>query len=103
MLTTLVLCRAPQELQAEVPDGLPRDAIELALRTAFGHISGFWSLSLQRCYPNQWRLELRGPTGRHIWIFFSPTDGLPDVVRDKLIAFVHASTARYLRRVALAS
>ncbi len=86
-----------------MPDDLPRDVFDTALRTAFGHISGVWAIRLNRLYErDRWRLELRGATGRHIWIFVAPADSLADMVRRKLVGYVRSSTAKYLRRVALA-
>ena len=98
----VLLFRSSADLQADVPTDLPRGvagAINRAVHRTLGHIAGIWTVTLDRSAENgRWRLELRGPTGRHIWLFVCPVDTLTDIVAGKLNAFVRSATLIYEQR-----
>ena len=94
--------RSPTDLQADVPSDLPHHvagAVDRVVQRTLDHVAGIWKVSLRRGPDyERWRLELRGPTGRHIWLFMSRVDTLTEIVADKLTTFVQAATVTYQRR-----
>jgi len=95
--------RLPGDLAVDLPADVPGDvanAIRLAVRSEFDHIAGTWRVAVQRCTDRgRWRIELRGVTGRHVWTVLGRTDMLPQLVGDKLEAFIWASSALHYARV----
>ena len=82
-----------------IPDAALVSRISGAAKRSLKHVVGKWSLSIA---PNasrgQWRMELRGTSGIHLWTFASRADRLPDGTADKLSAFLKRSaSARALR------
>ena len=98
----LLTFRSSTDLQADLPSDLPRHvagAVDHAVQRALGHITGIWEVSLRRAAgQGRWRLELRGPTGRHIWLFMGRVDALTAIVSDKLSVFVQVATLTYNQR-----
>ena len=63
--------------------------ITSAAQHSLKHVVGKWSLSLAPTGGRgEWRMELRGTSGVHLWLFSSRTDALPAGTADKLSAFL---------------
>jgi hypothetical protein len=99
----LLAFRLHGDLGVELPADVPEDvanAIRLAVRSAFDHIAGAWRVVVQRCSDRgRWRIELRGVTGRHVWTVLGRPEMLPQLIGDKLEAFIWASSALHYARV----
>jgi hypothetical protein len=63
------------------------------VQRVFRHIVGGWRVTVRASARGSWRLELRGASGRHVWIFAAPTAALSAAVVEKLEAFVSDSAA----------
>ena len=63
------------------------------VRRVFRHLVGEWRVSVRANARGCWRLELRGASGRHVWMFAAPTATLSVAVVDKLEAFLRESAA----------
>jgi hypothetical protein len=70
-----------------------------AAKRSLKHVVGKWSVSIAPyASRGQWRMELRGTSGIHLWTFASRADRLPDGTADKLSAFLkRAASARAIR------
>jgi hypothetical protein len=63
--------------------------ITSAAKLALKHVVGKWSLALAPTRGRgEWRMELRGTSGVHLWVFSSRADALPDGTADKLSTFL---------------
>lgn len=63
--------------------------ITSAAKHSLRHVVGKWSVSLGSTGSRgEWRMELRGTSGVHLWMFSSRVDALPDSTADKLSAFL---------------
>ena len=95
--------RLPGDLAVDVPTDLSEElaaAIRLAVRRAFDHIAGAWTVAVQRYTERgRWRIELRGVTGCHVWTVLARPEMLPHVVADKLETFIWTSSALQYARV----
>jgi len=68
--------------------------ITSAARQALKHVVGKWSLALAPTRARgEWRMELRGTSGVHLWVFSSRADALPDGTADKLSTFLKKSAS----------
>lgn len=65
------------------------------VRRVFRHIVGGWRVSLQPSARGRWRLELSGPSGRHVWVFAATPLRLPAVVVEKLELFLRESATAW--------
>jgi hypothetical protein len=61
------------------------------VRQVFRSIVGGWRVTVQAIDRGQWRLELSGASGRHVWMFAASTATLPTVVVEKLQSFLRQS------------
>jgi hypothetical protein len=61
------------------------------VRRLFLHLVGEWRVTVRANARGSWRLELRGASGRHVWMFAAPTETLSVAVVDKLEAFLRES------------
>jgi hypothetical protein len=53
------------------------------------HVVGKWSVSLAATGGRgEWRMELRGTSGVHLWVFSSRADALPEGTAQRLSAFL---------------
>jgi hypothetical protein len=63
--------------------------ITSAAKHSLKHVVGKWSVSLAPTGGRgEWRMELRGTSGVHLWVFSSRADTLPEGTADKLSAFL---------------
>jgi len=63
--------------------------ITSAAKHSLKHLVGKWSLSLGPSgYRGEWRMQLRGTSGVHLWLFCSRPDALPEGTAEKLSAFL---------------
>ena len=76
-----------------VSDGSVVCRVVRDVQRVFRHIVGGWRVTVRANARGSWRLELRGVSGRHVWIFAAPTAALPAAVVEKLEAFVSDSAA----------
>jgi len=83
------------DVAADVPAAVTH-AINRAVQTAMHHIAGVWRMSVRRSTERgQWRIELSGATGRHVWMIVTCSDDLPESIAAKLRFFIEARTARF--------
>jgi hypothetical protein len=95
--------RPSTDLGVDVPRdfscGLARD-ITRVFRNALGHLNGVWMMTVQRTREDdRWRLELRGPVGRHIWIFLGRREMLPERIGEKLRTYIRVATTSHQVRM----
>ena len=68
--------------------------ITSAAKHSLKHVVGKWSLSLAPSgYRGEWRMQLRGTSGVHLWLFCSRPDALPEGTAEKLSAFLKRSAS----------
>ena len=68
--------------------------ITSAAKHSLNHVVGKWSLSLAPSgYRGEWRMQLHGTSGVHLWLFSSRPDALPEGTADKLSAFLKRSAS----------
>jgi hypothetical protein len=68
--------------------------ITSAAKHSLKHVVGKWSLSLAPSgYRGEWRMQLHGTSGVHLWLFSSRPDALPDGTAEKLSAFLERSAS----------
>ena len=79
----------------DVADGTIVTRMVNDVQRVFRHIVGGWRVSVCAIARGCWRLELSGDSGRHIWMFSAPADGLPDAVVEKLESFLHDSATAW--------
>jgi hypothetical protein len=65
------------------------------VQRVFRHIVGGWNVTLSASARGQWRLELRGASGRHVWRFAAPVATLPAEVAGKLERFLRDSACAW--------
>lgn len=79
----------------DVPSGVARE-VGVVVRRVLHHISGVWKVTVEPSNERgRWRVELRGPTGRHIWTFLGPCEALPEHISQKLGAFIRVASTYY--------
>ena len=78
-----------------VSDGTIVTRMVRDVQRAFRHIVGGWTVTVGASARGRWRLELEGPSGRHVWMFAAPTATLAAVVVEKLEAFLRDSAAAW--------
>lgn len=98
-MPSVILLRTPTDLQVNVSDEVPCEIarqVAAVVRREMHHIVGVWLVTVERS-PDRghWRVELRGPTGRHSWSFFGPLEKLPEVIGEKLGTFIRVATLQY--------
>jgi hypothetical protein len=82
----------------DVPSGIARE-VGVVVRRVLHHLTGVWKVTAERSPERgRWRVELRGPAGRHIWTFLGPCEALPENISQKLGAFIRVATIHYLIR-----
>jgi hypothetical protein len=65
-----------------------------AARRCLKHLVGKWSVSIAPARSRgQWRMELRGTAGIHVWLFAAARESLPQRTGERLAAFL-ASVSR---------
>jgi hypothetical protein len=70
--------------------------IVAAAKRSLKHVVGKWTLKIAPAGSRgEWRMELRGTAGVHVWVFSSRTDALPDGTHDKLAAFLKRSASTH--------
>jgi len=63
--------------------------ITSAAKHSLKHVVGKWTVSLASTGGRgEWRMELRGTSGVHLWVFSSRADALPEGTAQKLSAFL---------------
>jgi len=68
--------------------------ITSAAKHSLKHVVGKWALSLAPSgYRGEWRMQLRGTSGIHLWLFCSRPDALPEGTADKLSAFLERAAS----------
>ena len=70
------------------------------VQRVFRHIVGGWQVSVRASARGRWRLELTGDSGRHVWMFASPTASLATAVVEKLESFLRDSATAWRPRPA---
>ncbi len=70
------------------------------VQRVFRHIVGGWQVSVRASARGRWRLELTGDSGRHVWMFASPTVSLATAVVEKLESFLRDSATAWRPRPA---
>ena len=78
-----------------VADGTIATRVVRDVQGVFRHIVGGWRVSLRASERGRWRLELAGPSGRHVWIFAAPAAGLSAIVTAKLEGFLRDASAAW--------
>jgi hypothetical protein len=68
--------------------------IASAAKHSLKHIVGKWTVSIGPTRSRgEWRMELRGTSGVHVWLFSSRAEALPEGTGDKLSAFLERSAS----------
>jgi hypothetical protein len=68
--------------------------ITSAAKRSLKHVVGKWTVSLASTGGRgEWRMELRGTSGVHLWVFSSRADALPEGTAQKLSAFLKRAAA----------
>ena len=84
---------------AVVVDGVSDGALVTRMirdvQRVFRHIVGGWQVSVRASARGQWRLELSGASGRHVWMFAAAAKNLSTVVVEKLEAFLRESATAF--------
>ena len=83
-----------------VSDGTVVTRMIRDVQRVFRHIVGGWQVSLTASARGQWRLELAGASGRHVWTFASAAKNLSAAVVEKLEAFLRDSATAWRPRPA---
>jgi hypothetical protein len=65
------------------------------VQRVFRHIVGGWQVNVRSSARGRWRLELAGASGRHVWMFAAPAEGLSAAVVEKLEGFLHDSASAW--------
>jgi hypothetical protein len=65
------------------------------VQRVFRHIVGGWRVTVRASARGQWRLELGGASGRHVWMFAAPMASLSAIVVEKLEAFLRDAAAQW--------
>ena len=87
----------------DVPHDIARE-VGAVVRRVMHHIAGVWSVTVERSPDRgRWRVELRGPTGRHSWTFLGAPEKLPAVIGQKLGTFIRVATVQHHARVPAAA
>ncbi len=82
----------------DVPSEIARE-VGAEVRRVLHHITGVWSVTVERSSDRgRWRVELRGPTGRHSWTFLGGCETLPAVIGQKLCAFIRVASVQHQTR-----
>jgi hypothetical protein len=83
------------DVAADIPAAVTQ-AITIAVQHAMHHIAGVWTMNVRRSTERgQWRIELSGATGRHVWMIVTSSEDLPELIAAKLRFFIEAATARF--------
>ena len=100
---TVLAFRRCVDSQVDLPSDLPPNVareIARAVHGVFDHLTGVWTVAVRHTPERErWRLELQGPTGRHIWTFLGGCHRLPEMIDQKLKRFVRVSTTKYQIRM----
>ena len=83
-----------------VSDGTLVTRMVRDVQRVFRHIVGGWQVSVRASARGQWRLELAGASGRHVWTFASAAKNLSAAVVEKLEAFLRDSATAWRPRPA---
>ena len=75
-----------------VADGTIVKRVVHDVQRIFRHIVGGWTVTVSACARGQWRLELCGASGRHIWMIAATAARLPVAVAEKLESFLRESS-----------
>jgi hypothetical protein len=67
------------------------------VQRVFERIVGRWQVAVCANARGRWRMELRGASGRHVWIFAAPAAALPGEVVGKLELFLAESAVVWRR------
>jgi hypothetical protein len=79
----------------DVPSEIARE-VGVVVRRVLHHITGVWMVTVgQSPLRGRWRVELRGPTGRHTWTFLGACETLPAVIGQKLSTFIRVATVQH--------
>ena len=78
-----------------VADGTLVTRMVRDVQRVFRHIVGGWQVSVSASARGQWRLELSGASGRHVWMFAAAATSLAAVVVEKLEAFLRDSATAW--------
>jgi hypothetical protein len=82
----------------EVPSEIARE-VGVEVRRVLHHITGVWGVTVERSPDRgRWRVELRGPTGRHSWTFLGACETLPVVIGQKLSTFIRVAAVQHQTR-----
>jgi hypothetical protein len=78
-----------------VADGAIVTRMVRDVQRVFRHLVGGWRVTVRPSARGRWRLEVRGASGRHVWMFAAPTATLPAAVVEKLETFLRDSAAAW--------
>jgi hypothetical protein len=80
----------------------PHVASDIAktVERAMAHLTGVWTVAV-RATPERerWRVEMRSPLGRHIWMCLGSADRLPAIIDAKIKRFVRVASTQYQIRM----
>lgn len=93
-MASVLKFRRPEKVAVQVDGVADRPLVSRMVRDVrrlFLHLVGEWRVTVRANARGSWRLELRGASGRHVWMFAAPTATLSVAVVDKLEAFLRES------------
>jgi hypothetical protein len=89
---SIILNFVPAEHVAVVVEGVEEPllltVIARDVRRMLRHLVGRWRVGVRPAGRGQWRLELSGASGCHLWVFASPAHRLSEMVVEKLEEFL---------------
>ena len=95
----VMLLRSSTDFHVSVSHDVPSETareVGMEVRRVLHHIPGVWRVTVEQSPDRgRWRVELRGPTGRHTWTFLGACTTLPAVIGEKLGTFIRAASVQY--------
>jgi hypothetical protein len=74
-----------------VEDPVVVNAVARDIRRMLRHLVGRWRVGVRPAGRGQWRVELSGASGCHLWVFAAPASQLADAVVERLEEFLRQS------------
>ena len=84
-MASVLTFRRPEKVAVHVDGVADRPLVTRMVRDVrrlFRHLVGEWRVTVRANARGCWRLELRGASGRHVWMFAAPTATLSVAVVD---------------------
>src|SRR4051812_20749495 len=94
-----VIDAQPDTTTSQLPPHVT-SSIARAVQNAVAHLPGVWTVDVQPTRERgRWRMEMRGPLGRHVWTCLAPADRLAEVIDAKVRRFVRVGSTHYQIRL----